>query len=75
MTSLGDKGGAHRAALARVQIRETDRQAHAFESCRRVELAHRFAFDPAIGRGEKAHLRFGQCVHASFLARQSGIGF
>ncbi len=65
---LGDKGGPHRTALARVQVRETNRQAHAFESCRCVELAERFAFDPAIGRGKEAHVRFSQCVHASFLS-------
>ena len=57
MTPLGDKGGAHWAALARVQVRETDHQAHVFESCCRVESAHRFALDPAIGRGKEAHRR------------------
>jgi hypothetical protein len=54
---LGDKGGTHWASLARLQVRETDRQTHGFESCRCVELVNRFALDPAIGRGEEAHNR------------------
>src|SRR5438045_1361923 len=58
-----------------MQIRKPDGVAHAIEFCRGVELAHRFAFDPASGRGEKAHLSFSQGVHVSFCARQSGIGF
>lgn len=71
--SLGHKGGADRAAFAGVQIREADRQAHAFKLCRRIELAERLALDPALGRGEKAHIGFSQCVHASFLPRKAGI--
>ena len=71
--SLGYKGRAHRAALAGVQIREPDCQAHPFKFRRRIELAERFAFDPAPGRGEKAHIGLDQSIHASFLARQSGI--
>ena len=64
---------ADRRALARMQIRKTDCLAHSVEFCRSVELAHRFAFDPALGRGEKAHLSFSHGVHVSFCARQSGI--
>jgi hypothetical protein len=37
-------------------------------------LAHRFAVDPALGRGEKAHLNFGQGGHVSFRARRAGLG-
>src|ERR1044071_7622335 len=58
-----------------MQIRKPDGMAHAIELCRRVELAHCFAFDPTLVRGEKAHLSFSQGVHVSFCARQSGIGF
>ena len=46
-----------RRPFARMQIRETHRESHAVEFCRGIELAHRFAFDPALGRGEKAHHR------------------
>ncbi len=42
-------------ALAGVQIREADRGTHAIELGRGVELAHGFAFDPALGRGNKAY--------------------
>jgi len=68
-----------------MQIRETDRVPDTVQLCSGVELAHRFTLDPALGRGEKAHLSFSQSVHISFLsavaiakadrARQSGIGF
>ena len=43
-----------------------------FEPRRGIKLAHRFALDPALGRGEKAHLSWCQSVHVSFRARQSG---
>ena len=66
---LGYEGRTHRAAFARVQIRKTDCQAHPIKVCRSVELAKRLAFDPALGRGEKAHIGFRKCVHASFLPR------
>ena len=62
--SLGHKGRADRAAFPRVQIREADRQADSLKLCRGIELAERLAFDPAPGRGEKAHIGFSQCVHA-----------
>ena len=55
-----------------VSIRPT---LHYIELRSGIELAHRFAFDPALGRGEKAHLSFSQGVHVSFCARQGGIGF
>lgn len=52
---FGHESGADRRAFARMQIREAHREAHAVEFCRGIELAHRFALDPAFGRGEKAH--------------------
>src|SRR6266581_1128768 len=51
------EGGSDRRSFARMQIRETDGQTHALEFRHRVELAHRFLFDPAFGRSKKAHDR------------------
>src|ERR1035441_5440222 len=62
--SLHHKGSADWAPFAWVQIREANRQAHAFKLCRRIELAECLAFDPAFGRGEKAHLGLNQSIHA-----------
>jgi hypothetical protein len=56
-----------------MQIRQTDREAHAGQIRRGVELADGFAFDPAFGRSDKAHLGFSDCVHRcglSELARE-----
>ena len=64
---LGYEGRTHRAAFARVQIRKTDCQAHPIEVRRSIELANRLAFDPALGRGEKAHIEF-QSVWSCFLS-------
>jgi len=64
-----------RAAFAGVQIRETHSQAHTFQFRGCIQLAESLAFNPALGRGEKAHIGLGQSVHASFHARRSAIGF
>src|SRR5437016_6010058 len=53
--TLSHERSTDRRAFARMQIRETDGVAHAIELCRGVELAHRFAFNPALAGGEKAH--------------------
>src|SRR5262249_28401758 len=71
--AFGYERGTDRAAFARVQIREANRQAHTFQLGGCIQLAQGFAFDPAFGGGEKAHLSFSQCVHASYHARRSGI--
>ncbi len=71
--AFGHESRADRRAFARVQIREAHGEAHAIKFRGGIELAHRFAFDPALGRGEKAHLSFSQGVHVSFRARQSGV--
>ena len=68
----GYERSANRAAFARVQIRETDCQAHPIECLRSVELAKCLAFDPAVARGEEAHIAFCQCVHVSFLPVKAG---
>ena len=65
--TIGHKRRTDGRAFARMQIRETHRAADAVEFGRGIELAHRFAFDPALGRGEKAHLSFSQGVHVSFV--------
>ncbi len=72
--TLGLERRANRRASARMQIRKADRVPDAVQLRGGVELAHRFTFDPALGRGEKAYLSFCRCVHISFFARQSGIG-
>ena len=41
-----------------MQIREADGEPHTFKFGGGIELAQSFAFDPALGRGEKAHLEF-----------------
>src|SRR5436190_12790485 len=53
---------AYGRSLARMQIREADRESNTVEFHDGIELAHGFAFDPASGRGEKAHLRFSPSV-------------
>ena len=70
--TLSHERSTDRRAFARMQIRETDGLAHAIELCRGVELAHRFTFDPALSRGEKAHLSFSQGVHVSFVPAKAG---
>ena len=65
--ALGYERGANGRAFARMQIREADRVSDAVQLRGGVELAHRFTLDPALGRGEKAHLSFCQCVHVSFV--------
>jgi hypothetical protein len=67
------KSRADRRASARVQIRETDGEPHAFELCCGAELADRFAFDPRFRRGNQAHFAFCECIHASLRVRQSGV--
>jgi hypothetical protein len=49
---FGHKRGTDGRAFAWMQIREAGCLAHAVEFCGGIELAHRFAFDPALGRGE-----------------------
>ena len=66
------KRGAHGRAFARMQVRETNGVPHAIKFCHGIELAHRFALNPAFGRGEKAHLSFSQCVHVSFEPAKAG---
>src|ERR1019366_2737011 len=72
---LGYKGRTNRAAFARMQVRKTDCQAHPIEYRRSVELAKRLAFDPAVARGEEAHIASCQCVHVCFLPVKAGLGF
>ena len=55
---FGYEGRTNRAAFARMQVRKTDCQAHPVKIRRSVELAKRLALDPALGRGEKAHIGF-----------------
>src|ERR1017187_30310 len=62
----------NRRAFSRVQIRKAHRATDTVEFGRGIQLAHRFAFNPAFGRGEKAHLSFSQCVHVSFEPAKAG---
>ena len=75
MQPLGYESRTYGAAFARVQIRKTDCQAHPIKFRRSVELAKRLAFDPALARGEEAHIAFCQCGHVSFLPVKAGLGF
>jgi hypothetical protein len=58
-----------------MKIREADHEANVREFRHGMELAHRFTFDPAFGRGKKAHWSFCQCIHVSFCAHQSGVDY
>jgi hypothetical protein len=73
--AFGHERRTDRAAFGRVQIREAYSQAHTLQLGGCIQLAQSLAFDPALGRREKAHIGLGQSVHASFHARGSGIGF
>ena len=71
----GQEGCTNRAAFAWMQIRKTDRQAHSFKFRNGVELAKRLAFDPAVARGEEAHIAFCQCGPFTFLPVEAGFWF
>ena len=45
---LGNEDRSYRAAFAWMQVRETDRKAHSFKLCRRIQLTQRLALDPAF---------------------------
>ena len=69
--AFGYERRTDRAAFARVQIREADSQAHTLQLGGCIQLAESLAFNPALGRSEKAHIGLSQSVHASFRAREA----
>jgi hypothetical protein len=58
-----------------VQVWKTDCQAQPIKIRCSVELPKLLAFDPAIARGEEAHIAFCQCGHVSFLPVKAGLWF